>query len=312
MNAARPYGPFRVETAAFADACSELLAVREAVFVVEQNVPVEEERDAHDPRCLHAIARDRAGKPIGTGRLVPPTAADAPAHVGRMAVLRDWRGAGVGDALLHALLRQARERGWNDIVLNAQVSAQSFYARHGFVPVGERFIEAGIEHQAMRRRIDRPQAIEGTDAAVAATAAIVRHARRRLHVYSRELDPGLLDAPRVLDAMRELCTRGDGIQVQVLLQDAAAPQRALAPLLALAQRLPSVIAFREIADPVDRAYPSAYLANDDGGYYFRALGHRLDGEAETGAPGLARQLAEHFRPVWERSRPCTEYRTLGL
>ncbi|HEY9541543.1 MAG TPA: GNAT family N-acetyltransferase, partial [Luteimonas sp.] len=235
-----------------------------------------------------------------------------PAHVGRMAVLRDWRGGGVGDALLHALLRQARELGWNDIILNAQVSAQSFYARHGFVPVGERFIEAGIEHQAMRRRIDRPQAIESSDAAVAATAAIIRQARRSLHVYSRELDPGLLDAPRVLEAMRELCTRGDGIQVQVLLQDTAAPQRALAPLLALAQRLPSAIAFREVADPVDRTYPSAYLANDDGGYYFRALGHRLDGEAETGAPGRARQLAEHFRPVWERARPCTEYRALGL
>src|SRR3546814_10838591 len=67
-----------------------------------------------------------------------------------------------------------------------------------------------------------------------------------------------------------------------------------------------LIAFREVADPVDRTYPSAYLANDDGGYYFRALGHRLDGEAETGAPGRARQLAEHFRPVWERARPCTE------
>src|SRR3546814_1376529 len=79
--------------------------------------------------------------------------------------------------------------GWNDIALNAQVSAQSFYARHGFVPVGERFIEAGIEHQAMRRRIDRPQAIESSDAAVAATAAIIRQARRSLHVYSRELDP---------------------------------------------------------------------------------------------------------------------------
>lgn len=312
MNAAQLQGPFRIETVAFADAGDELLAVRETVFVVEQDVPLEEERDERDPGCLHAIARDRAGKAIGTGRLVPPAADGEPAHVGRMAVLREWRGAGVGDALLHALLRQARELGWNDIVLNAQVSAQSFYARHGFVPVGERFVEAGIEHQAMRRRIDRPQAIENGDAATAATAAIIRQARRRLHVYSRELDPGLLDAPRVLEAMRELCTRGDGIQVQVLLQDAAAPQRALAPLLALAQRLPSAIAFREVADPVDRAYPSAYLANDDGGYYFRALGHRLDGEAETGAPGRARQLAEHFRPVWERSRPCTEYRALGL
>src|SRR3546814_13582739 len=73
-----------------------------------------------------------------------------------------------------------------------------------------------------------------------------------------------------------------------------------------------LIAFREVADPVDRTYPSANLANDDGGYYFRALGHRLDGEAETGAPGRARQLAGHFRPVWDRARPCTESRALGL
>src|SRR3546814_6566995 len=115
----------------------------------------------------------------------------------------------------------------------------------------------------MGRRIDRPQASEGGEAAGAATAAISRQARRSLHGYSRELDPGLRDAPRVLEAMRELCTRGDGIQVQVLLQDTAAPQRALAPLLALAQRLPSAIAFREVADPVDRTYPSAYLANDE-------------------------------------------------
>ncbi|HEY9540507.1 MAG TPA: hypothetical protein VIR05_02590, partial [Luteimonas sp.] len=72
MNIAQAHGPFRVESVAFAEAGDELLAVREAVFVVEQNVPVEEERDAQDPRCLHAIARDRAGRPIGTGRLVPP------------------------------------------------------------------------------------------------------------------------------------------------------------------------------------------------------------------------------------------------
>src|SRR3546814_20278955 len=70
--------------------------------------------------------------------------------------------------------------------------------------VGERFIEAGIEHQAMRRRIDRPQAIDSSDAAVAATAAIIRQARRSLHVYSRELDPGLPDAPSVPQAMRAM------------------------------------------------------------------------------------------------------------
>src|SRR5690606_7105028 len=102
-------GPFRIEAVAFTDAADDLLAVRERVFVVEQNVPVEEERDTLDPRCLHVAARDRAGAAIGTGRLVPPQAEGEPARIGRMAVLRDWRGTGVGDAMLHALLRLARE-----------------------------------------------------------------------------------------------------------------------------------------------------------------------------------------------------------
>lgn len=312
MSTAPARGPFRVEAADFDRDAGELFAVRETVFVREQQVPPDEERDALDPRCRHVVARDRAGAAIGTGRLVPPDAEGAPARVGRMAVLREWRGAGVGDAMLQALLRLAHASGWRDVILNAQLSAVDFYARHGFAAAGERFMEAGIEHQPMHRRIDRPRVVDGRAQAVLATTDIVRQARRRLHVYSRDLDPGLFDAPRVLEAIRGFCTRGDGNELRVLLHDAAAPQRGLAPLLALAQRLPSAIAFREVADPVDRGYPSAYVANDDGGYYFRPLGHRFDGEAESAAAGRARHLVEHFRPIWERARPCSEYRALGL
>lgn len=307
-----PKGPFRVDPVDYAGAAADLLAVREAVFVHEQHVPLELERDAIDPHCRHVLARDRAGAAIGTGRLVPPAREGEPARVGRMAVLREWRGAGVGDALLHALLRQARAQGRDEVALNAQVSAESFYARHGFVPYGERFMEAGIEHQAMRRALDRPMAVNDRAAAIAVTTGLVLSARRGLFVCSRELDPGLFDAPRVLEALRAFGVRGGGNEVRVLLHDADAPQRAHAPLLALAQRLPSVFAFREISDPVDRNDASAWLANDDGGYYYRKLGHRFEGEAETDAGGRARQLIEQFRPVWERARPVTEFRALGI
>jgi len=343
-----PRGPFRVETVDdYATAFDDLRAVREAVFVQEQQVPLALEWDALDPACQHVLARDAAGAAIGTGRLVPPylsahgsadrnsatadLAAQPPdmhrglrvengqgrpfsttARIGRMAVLREWRNAGVGAALLQALLRLARDNGWNDVSLHAQVGALDFYLRHGFVAVGPRFTEAGIEHQEMRRSFDRPQAIFDREAAVAVTVQLVAAARRRLWIYSRELDPGLLDDQRVLEALRGFAIRGQGNAVQLLLQDAAAPQRAHAPMLALAQRLPSAFAFREIDDPVDRAYAAAFVANDAGGYYFRGLGHRFDGEAEIGGAGRARQLAETFRPVWERSRPCTELRALGL
>ncbi|MDQ3057598.1 MAG: GNAT family N-acetyltransferase [Pseudomonadota bacterium] len=297
---------FRIEAIDYQAGLADLRAVRETVFVQEQNVPVEEEWDALDPQCVHVIARAADGTPIGTGRLTPER------KIGRMAVLREWRNKGVGDALLLALISQAQERGWREVALNSQVDAQRFYARHGFIPAGERFMEAGIDHQPMRRKLEGASAIEHRDAAVAIVTAIVTQARRGLCIYSRELDPGLFDAPDIVDALRRFGTDGRGNEVRIVLQDAAVPQRALAPLIAIAQRLPSVFAFREVIDPVDRAYASAFVVNDDGGYYFRTLGHRFDGESALDAPGRARQLREGFDRVWERSRPVTEYRALGI
>ncbi len=155
-------------------------------------------------------------------------------------------------------------------------------------------------------------AIEDKDDAVAVAVAIISAARRGLWIYTRELDPGLLDDPEVLTAMRRFGTAGRGNEARILLQDATTPQRSHAPLLALAQRLPSIFLFREVVDPVDRAYPSAFIANDSSGFYFRGLGHRFDGEADLHAPGRARQLRAALDRVWERARPVTEYRAIGI
>ena len=297
---------FHVETIEYASGLAELRTVRETVFVQEQQVPIEEEWDALDPLCTHVIARDAAGQPIGTGRLTPEH------KIGRMAVLRDWRGRGVGEAMLAALLLQARDEKWPLVALHAPVSAEPFYARHGFIPHGGRFWEAGIEHQSMHRALQGSTAVENAAGAIAALTGVATQARRYLRIYSRELDPGLLDTAHAIDVLRRFATHTRGGEVQVLLQDAAAPQRSLAPLLTLAQRLPSVFAFREVREPVDRAYASAFIANDMGGYYFRPLGHRFEGETDLDNPGRARQLRDDFGRVWERSRPCTEYRALGI
>ena len=297
---------FHVEAIDYATGLAELRAVRETVFVQEQQVPLEEEWDALDPLCRHVIARDEAGAPIGTGRLTPER------RIGRMAVLADWRGQGIGDAMLAALMAEARALGWPVVSLNAQVSAEAFYARQGFIPEGERFMEAGIAHQSMRRALAGPTAVENLAGAIAATTAVVTQARRHLRIYSRELDPGLLDNTVVLGALRRFSTRHSGGEIRILLQDAATPQHTLAPLLTLAQRLPSVFAFREVREPVDKAYASAFIANDASGYYFRTLGHRFDGETDLEGAGRARQLREEFGRFWERARPCTEFRALGI
>jgi len=119
-------------------------AIRFEVFVDEQKVPAEIELDDMDAVCLHAVAYDEAGNAIGTGRLLPD------GHIGRMAVRQPGRGTGVGGAILTLLMDKARERGDAAVVLNAQTVAAPFYARHGFVQLGEQFEEAGIAHVEMR------------------------------------------------------------------------------------------------------------------------------------------------------------------
>lgn len=124
-----------------------LRTVRRKVFIEEQQVPEELEWDEWDAQCLHLLAIDDAGKGIGTGRLLPD------GHIGRMAVLREWRGQGVGAAILDMLIAAARERGLGVAVLNAQTHALGFYARRGFIAEGAEFQDAGILHRRMRLRL---------------------------------------------------------------------------------------------------------------------------------------------------------------
>src|SRR5437867_1232758 len=94
--------------------------VREQVFVEEQRVPRELELDEWDERCEHAVACDSRGDPIGTARLLPD------GRIGRMAVLGEWRGRGVGTALLQALLERARTRPMPRVALHAQTHGAGF------------------------------------------------------------------------------------------------------------------------------------------------------------------------------------------
>ena len=133
-----------IELLSWEQARAHAAPIRFTVFVEEQGVPREIELDEHDPLSIHVVAFED-GKPIATGRLLPD------GHIGRMAVLRERRGRGVGALMLNALLEKAKQRGHGEVVLSAQVHAVRFYRSHGFVPEGDEYLEAGIRHQAMRR-----------------------------------------------------------------------------------------------------------------------------------------------------------------
>ena len=138
---------FTVRLVDWAEAGDGLRAVRRAVFIEEQAIPEDMEWDAFDATCPHAIAEDANGNAVGCGRLLPD------GHIGRLAVLRGWRGRGVGAALLAHLMDLARSRGHARAILEAQTRPMPFYVRHGFAAAGDEYLEAGIPHQTMTRTL---------------------------------------------------------------------------------------------------------------------------------------------------------------
>ncbi|MDH3980692.1 MAG: GNAT family N-acetyltransferase [Gammaproteobacteria bacterium] len=120
-------------------------SVRHAVFIIEQGIPATLEWDGLDPGCGHALVWDATGRAIATGRLLPD------GRIGRMAVLPEWRGRGIGRLLLSQLIGMAAAQGHSRVYLHAQVDVAGFYQAAGFRESGQPFTEAGIKHVAMIR-----------------------------------------------------------------------------------------------------------------------------------------------------------------
>ncbi|HEX2666949.1 MAG TPA: GNAT family N-acetyltransferase [Gammaproteobacteria bacterium] len=136
---------FRIRVADWEREREAMRAVRTEVFIQEQHILPQDEWDELDPLCVHLLALDAEGAPVGTGRLTPD------GQIGRMAVLKARRGRGIGTALLRTLLDSAQQRGLKACRLNAQDHAIGFYARHGFTVYDEGFLEGGIPHRRMRK-----------------------------------------------------------------------------------------------------------------------------------------------------------------
>lgn len=118
--------------------------IRTTVFILEQQVPVDLEWDEFDIISTHFLVFNNHGEAVGTGRLLPD------GHIGRMAVLKEWRGKGYGSAMLKKILEELRRRQMQKAMLNAQINAVKFYEKFGFQQVSaEKFFEAGIPHVKM-------------------------------------------------------------------------------------------------------------------------------------------------------------------
>lgn len=314
---------FYIEPATYAADATDLRAIRESVFVVEQRVPAELEFDELDPQCHHVLVRDLQYRPIATGRLSPE------GKLGRIAVLPEWRHRGVGRSILLALIDKARNLGLTSVCANAQVAALDFYRKLEFVEEGQPFVEAGIPHQRVRLSlpasadVERPLAIpsdpsveavkfDSFESTFAATLELIAQARRQLLIYSHDLEHALYGKDEVVQALKQFALGSRNAVVQIIIQDLGNLGNRQHPMLDLAQRLPSRLVLRTPLESEDLQYPSAFVANDRDGYLFRLLNDRYQGHWSPNLPSRSRPLREEFDRVWQRSRPCTEFRVLGL
>lgn len=135
-----------VSIVTWSDKQAELTSVRHAVFIEEQNVPESVELDDRDSDCYHVLALAGSGSPVGAARM------DADGKIGRMAVLPEYRGRGVGRKILRTIMDYGRPKGITDFHLSSQVSAVGFYEKMGFRACGDEFEEAGIRHINMSLR----------------------------------------------------------------------------------------------------------------------------------------------------------------
>ena len=139
--------PFTVHLVSWHDGEPLLRALREKIFIQEQGVSAELEWDGKDEASLHALVLTPNGDAIGCGRITPD------GHIGRVAVLPEWRRKRVASAIMEILIDRARSQQLHHVEINAQVQAIPLYAHFGFVTEGEVFMEANIPHQRMVLRL---------------------------------------------------------------------------------------------------------------------------------------------------------------
>jgi len=126
---------------------AQLVVVREQVFIIEQHVPLSIEWDEHDADAIHLLALDASNNAIGCARILKK------GRIGRMAVLKDWRGKGVGCALLKEALAVCKQLGMTQVALSSQTHAIKFYQQAGFTVMSDAYIDANIWHVDMQAKI---------------------------------------------------------------------------------------------------------------------------------------------------------------
>jgi predicted GNAT family N-acyltransferase len=295
-----------------------LRTLRTAVFVEEQSVPASEEWDGLDPECVHAVAEHPTAGVIATGRLHPS------GKIGRMAVLAEWRGRGVGTAILRRLLDEAQHRGLEGVYLHGQLPVVGFYARFGFVAEGPEFDEAGIPHRLMRLRIAERDAdpetsqapgtrrvLSGKPEFAEAVTEVAGIAARSLAMFTPDLEHGVYDSGRFLEAVKRLVLSRSHARIRVLISDPGRVQHTVNRFLYIGRRLSTFIEFRHLPESCQHRN-DAFLIADDTALVYRPRDDRWEGIMDSCEPRMARVYLAQFDEMWQLSENAGQFRELKL
>lgn len=302
--------------------------IRQQVFIDEQKVPPELEWDDTDEIADHYLAVDSANRPVATARMF--SALEETGYIGRMAVLPEARGKGVGEALLKHLIGEAAGS-YQELRLSAQQHAIGFYQRCGFHVCSDPYDDAGIPHLDMRCLAPglahtaigkRPQPlILGSDTEswifhtetdlLGLMDSLVAQAGQRVWLYDDLLDHDLYDRYRLRELISAVARRHRLSEVRILIHDDKPLVKRRHQLVELLKRLSSRIELRL----VNRDYPlegQPFLLVDREGVLYRHDFSKPEGFASFSAPGRVKLMEEAFQRMWDAARPSMELRELPL
>lgn len=309
-------------------------AIRQRVFIDEQQVPPALEWDKTDEIADHYLAIGPDNTPAGVARLF--STLEETGHIGRMAVSPEFRGQGVGEALLRHLMAESAGR-FHELKLSAQTHAIAFYQRSGFHVCSDVYDDAGIPHvdmrclapdlvhkalsQQSRGATHTPPLVLGKDRdswlfnhepdLLALMDSMVGQASQRLWLYDRFLEHDLYDRHRLRELISALARRHRLSDVRLLIHDDKPLVKRRHQLVELMRRLPSRIGLRL----VNTDYPvedQPFLLTDREGVVYRHHFDKPEGFAAFADGGRVKLLSESFQRMWDCGRSSLELRELPL
>lgn len=306
--------------------------IRFEVFVNEQNVPLEEELDGLDDRGSHFLALNDAGQAVGCARLLPT------GQIGRMAVRQPQRGLGIGAQLLGAAVAEAQALGMNKVFLHAQTYAEEFYRKGGFIGLGDRFMDAGIEHTTMELMLpiafarseaplqspimqpsessyqetrSKPITFDSRDTCLKALLSTLLAAKRNAVILSPYLDQDYFAQQDVVQALSDHARSAPKATLRILIMSSKHMVSRGHPLVDLARRLDEKIKIRLLDEPIT-TQTSSFVCVDQSGYWLLPDHTLPSGVSDLGNPVLAQRFMETFETAWEKAKPDPELRELRL